>query len=126
VGCETDPDGAAPKTVERIVVPSERTIVRILGRQGLARSRPRKRPRDSYVRWERPGPMQLWGIDIVGGVLLVDPATGELREAKVLAQRIADWTGAVARASCGPRMPRRWRRDTRRCVPQAEGLWPTA
>jgi transposase InsO family protein len=72
------------KPVEGIVVPSERTIVRILGRQGLARSRPRKRPRDSYVRWERPGPMQLWGIDIVGGVMLVDPATGVLREAKVV------------------------------------------
>jgi transposase InsO family protein len=65
-------------------VPSERSIVRILGRQGLARSRPRKRPRDSYVRWQRPGPMQLWGVDIVGGVMLVDPATGELREAKVV------------------------------------------
>jgi transposase InsO family protein len=72
------------KPVEGVVVPSERTIVRILGRQGLARSRPRKRPRDSYVRWERPGPMQLWGVDIVGGVMLVDPATGELREAKVV------------------------------------------
>ena len=33
---------------------------------------------------ERPGPMQLWGIDFVGGVMLVDPATGELREAKVV------------------------------------------
>ena len=28
--------------------------------------------------------MQLWGIDIVGGVMLVDPATGVLREAKVV------------------------------------------
>ena len=28
--------------------------------------------------------MQLWGIDIVGGVQLVDTVTGELREAKLV------------------------------------------
>jgi hypothetical protein len=28
--------------------------------------------------------MQLWGIDIVGGVMLVNPVTGVLREAKVV------------------------------------------
>jgi transposase len=60
-----------------VVVPSERTIDRILHRQGLARSRPRKRPRSSYRRWERPGPMQLWQIDIVGGISLVNTSTGE-------------------------------------------------
>jgi len=67
-----------------MVVPSTATINRILTRQGLVVSRPRKRPRDSYVRWERPGPMQLWGMDIVGGVMLVNPVTGEVREAKVV------------------------------------------
>jgi len=67
-----------------LVVPSERTIGRILHRQGLLRARPRKRPRDSYVRFERPGPMQLWQMDIVGGVRLVSPVTGELREGKVV------------------------------------------
>jgi transposase InsO family protein len=66
------------------VVPSERTIDRILHRQGLLRARPRKRPRDSYVRFERPGPMQLWQMDIVGGLRLVSVVTGELREAKVV------------------------------------------
>ena len=72
------------KPVEGLVLPSQRTIVRILTRQGLAVTRPRKRPRESYRRWERPAPMQLWGIDIVGGVMLVDPTTGLLREAKVV------------------------------------------
>lgn len=72
------------KPVEGVVVPSVRTVVRILHRQGLSQPRPRKRPRDSYVRWERPAPMQLWGIDIVGGVMLVNPVTGALREAKVV------------------------------------------
>ena len=72
------------KPVAGVVVPSTATINRILTRQGLVAPRPRKRPRDSYVRWERPGPMQLWGMDIVGGVMLVNPVTGELREAKVV------------------------------------------
>ena len=67
-----------------MVVPSERTIDRILIRQGLLRQRPRKRPRESFIRFERPAPMQLWGIDIVGGIRLVNPVTGELREAKIV------------------------------------------
>jgi transposase InsO family protein len=67
-----------------MTLPSERTINRILARQGLMTPRPRKRPRDSYRRWQRPGPMQLWQIDIVGGVMIADPRTGELREAKVV------------------------------------------
>jgi transposase InsO family protein len=73
-----------PWAAETLGVPSERTIDRILHRQGLARARPRKRPRDSYVRFERPGPMQLWQMDIVGGIRLVSVVTGELREAKVV------------------------------------------
>jgi transposase InsO family protein len=65
-------------------VPSERTIDRILQRHGLLRTRPRRRPKDSFVRWERPAAMQLWQMDIVGGVQLVDPSTGVLREAKLV------------------------------------------
>lgn len=67
-----------------VPVPSERTIDRILIRHGLLRQRRRKRPKDSFVRFERPGPMQLWGIDIVGGVQLVNTSTGEVREAKLV------------------------------------------
>lgn len=65
-------------------VPSVSTVNRILRRHQLLKERPRKRPRDSYQRFERPGPMQLWGIDIVGGVSLVNTVTGELREAKIV------------------------------------------
>jgi transposase InsO family protein len=65
-------------------VPSVSTINRILARHGLVKSRPRKRPRSSFKRFERPGPMQLWGIDIVGGITLVDTSTGEVREAKIV------------------------------------------
>ena len=73
-----------PRAAETAEVPSERTIERILHRQGLLRARPRKRPKDSYRRFERPGPMQLWQMDIVGGIKLVSPVTGEQREAKVV------------------------------------------
>ncbi|WP_337796280.1 IS481 family transposase [Actinopolymorpha rutila] len=69
---------------KEFVVPSERTIDRILIRHGLLRQRPRKRPKSSFKRFERPGPMQLWGIDIVGGIRLVNTTTGELREAKIV------------------------------------------
>ncbi len=65
-------------------VPSVSTINRILRRHQLVKGRPRKRPRDSYKRFERSGPMQLWGIDIVGGITLVNTTTGELREAKIV------------------------------------------
>ena len=74
VGGEADPDGAAEeagRTARRC--PATATINRILIRQGLVAPRKRKRPQESYKRWERPGPMQLWQLDIVGGVWLVDP-----------------------------------------------------
>ena len=55
------------------VVPSERTINRVLARHGLLQQRPRKKPRSAFRRFEREAPMQLWQIDIVEGVQLVDP-----------------------------------------------------
>ena len=61
------------------VVPAERTINRILSRHGLLEHRARKRRRESFKRWQREAPMQLWQIDIVGGVMIVDAVTGGLR-----------------------------------------------
>ena len=60
----TSPPGAA--------VVTRSTVHRILRRHGLIQTRPRRRPRDSYVRWQREAPMALWQIDIVGGVFLAD------------------------------------------------------
>jgi hypothetical protein len=53
-------------------VPSTSTINRILRRHGLVKARPRKRPRDSYVRFERPGPMQLWGTVTAAGAAIAE------------------------------------------------------
>jgi transposase InsO family protein len=72
------------KPPEGQTIPATATINRILIGLGLVAPRKRKRPKDSYRRWSRPGPMQLWQFDIVGGVWLVDPATGEVREAKIV------------------------------------------
>ena len=60
------------KPPEVVVIPSAATVNRILVRHGLVNQRKRKRRRDSYVRWQRPAAMQLWQLDIVGGIRLAD------------------------------------------------------
>ncbi|MGA5247445.1 IS481 family transposase [Streptomyces pseudogriseolus] len=65
-------------------VPSRMTVYRILVRHGLIEPGVRRRKRSDYKRWQRDRPMQLWQMDIVGGVMLVDSVTGELTEAKVV------------------------------------------
>ena len=51
---------------------SRSTVYRILVRHGLIEPRSRRRKRSDYLRWEREAPMQLWQLDIVGGVFLTD------------------------------------------------------
>ncbi|UYQ66458.1 IS481 family transposase [Streptomyces peucetius] len=65
-------------------VPSRMTVYRILVRHGLAEPGVRRRKRSEYKRWQRDRAMQLWQMDIVGGVMLVNPVTGELSEAKIV------------------------------------------
>jgi transposase InsO family protein len=52
-------------------IPSQSTIYRALVRHNFIQPTKRGRPRDSYQRWERPEPMQLWQLDIVDGDHLV-------------------------------------------------------
>lgn len=65
-------------------VPSRMTVYRILVRHGLVEPGVRRRKRSDYKRWQRERAMQLWQMDIVGGVMLVNPVTGEMTEAKVV------------------------------------------
>jgi transposase InsO family protein len=51
-------------------VPSRMTVYRILIRHGLITPGSRARRRKDYRRWERDEPMELWQMDIVGGVWL--------------------------------------------------------
>jgi transposase InsO family protein len=53
-------------------VPSRSTVYRVLVRNGLVEPVGRRRRRADYRRWERDAPMQLWQLDIVGGVFLAD------------------------------------------------------
>lgn len=53
-------------------VPSRATVYRVLVRNGLVEPGVRKRRRSDYRRWERSAAMELWQMDIVGGILLAD------------------------------------------------------
>jgi transposase InsO family protein len=55
-----------------IGVPSRAGIYRILVRHHLVEPGRRRRRRSDWRRWERDRPMQLWQLDIVGGVMLAD------------------------------------------------------
>jgi len=63
--------------------PSRSTVARILHRNGLVEPRRRRKLRSDYRRWERPEPMQLWQLDIVGGIALRGP-DGTVVEAKIV------------------------------------------
>jgi transposase InsO family protein len=54
--------------------PSRSSIYRCLKRHSLIELRRRRRGRDEYRRWERERPMQLWQMDVMGGVLCDDGA----------------------------------------------------
>jgi len=60
-------------------VPSRSGIYRALKRAGLIDPQARRRRDRRFKRWERGGAMELWQMDVVGGVLLADG-----RECKVL------------------------------------------
>ena len=53
-------------------VPSRSAIYRCLRRHALIELRRRRKRRDEFRRWEREHPMQLWQMDVMGGVLLDD------------------------------------------------------
>jgi transposase InsO family protein len=52
--------------------PSRSAIYRCLLRHGLVELRRRRKRREEFRRWERERPMQLWQMDVMGGVLLDD------------------------------------------------------
>jgi len=53
-------------------VPSQATLYKVLVRNALIAPGQRRRPASSYIRWERGEPMELWQLDIMGGVFLAD------------------------------------------------------
>jgi transposase len=86
-------------------VPSHMGIWRALVRHGLIDPKATRKRLPTFKRWERGRPMELWQLDVVGGVLLADGT-----EAKILTgvddhSRFCVASGimtrAVARAVCG-------------------------
>jgi transposase InsO family protein len=83
-------------------LPGRSSVERCLIRHGLVTPQARKRKRSDYKRWERSRAMELWQMDIVGGVRLVDG-----REAKIVSgiddhSRFVVCARVVARATARP------------------------
>jgi transposase InsO family protein len=58
-------------------VPSESGVYRALTRAGLIEPGARRRRREAWKRWERGAPMELWQMDVVGGIGLTDGSTAK-------------------------------------------------
>ncbi len=77
--------GWGPRTIghrlERegvVPLPARSSIYRCLVRHGLIEPQARRRKRADYKRWERARAMELWQMDIVGGVMLADGAKASI------------------------------------------------
>ena len=84
------------------LLPGRTSVDRCLTRHGLITVTPRRRKRSDYRRWERSAAMDLWQMDVVGGVRLVDGT-----EAKIVSgiddhSRFVISAQVVARATAGP------------------------
>lgn len=69
--------GWGPRTIRHqlaregvVVVPGRSSIYRALVRHGLIDPKSRRRRRQDYRRWERSRSMELWQLDVCGGVVL--------------------------------------------------------
>jgi len=86
-------------------VPSHMGIYRALVRHGLIEPNARRKRLRDFKRWERGRPMELWQLDVVGGVLLADGTECKIltgiddHSRFVVAAGVM--TRAVSRAVCG-------------------------
>jgi len=80
-------------------VPSRAGIYRILVRRQLVEPGRRRRRRSDWRRWERDRPMQLWQLDIVGGIRLADGSECKLVSGIDDHSRFCVIAGLVSRAT---------------------------
>jgi transposase InsO family protein len=83
-------------------VPSHMAVYRALVRHGQIEPKSKRKRLPTYKRWERGRPMELWQMDVVGGVLLEDGT-----ECKVLTgvddhSRFCVCAGIMVRATARP------------------------
>lgn len=101
--------GWGPRTLEHRIrnegfepVPGRTSIYRCLVRHGLITPEARKRKRVDYKRWERSRSMELWQMDIVGGVRLVDGSEAKIVSGVDDHSRFCVSAFVVARATARP------------------------
>lgn len=83
-------------------VPGRTSIYRCLVRHGLITPQARKRSKADYRRWERSRSMELWQMDIVGGVRLADGTEAKIVSGVDDHSRFAISAQVVARATARP------------------------
>ena len=83
-------------------LPGRTSIERCLIRHGLVTPQARKRKRSDYKRWERSRSMELWQMDIVGGVRLVDGSDAKIVSGIDDHSRYVVCACVVARATARP------------------------
>jgi len=88
-------DGVAP-------LPGRTSVERCLIRHGLVSLRPRRRKRSDYKRWERSRAMELWQMDIVGGVRLVEGSEAKIVSGLDDHSRFVVCARVVGRATARP------------------------
>ena len=83
-------------------VPSKAGINRSLVRHGLIVPKAKRKRLPAYKRWERGRPMELWQMDVVGGVLLEDGSTCKVLTGVDDHSRSCVSAGIVRRATMRP------------------------
>jgi transposase InsO family protein len=101
--------GWGPRTIEHRLgregfdpVPGRSSIYRCLIRHGLVTPQARKRKRSDYKRWERSRAMELWQMDIVGGVRVADGSEAKIVSGVDDHSRFCISALVVARAAARP------------------------
>ena len=83
-------------------VPGRSSVYRALVRHGLVDPAKRKRKRSEYRRWERSRAMQLWQMDVMGGVRLADGSEVKVVTGIDDCSRFVVCAQVVARATASP------------------------
>lgn len=109
VELRTEHPGWGPRTIAHQLardgvdpVPGRSSIYRCLVRHRLITPEARKRKRSDYVRWERSKAMELWQMDIVGGVKIAGQPDAKIVSGIDDHSRFVISARVVARATARP------------------------
>ena len=85
-----------------VPLPGRSSVYRCLVRHGLIVPEARRRKRSDYKRWERSRAMELWQMDVVGGVMLTDGSKASIITGLDDHSRFAVSAHVVERATSRP------------------------